>query len=66
MAPGQDITMLHHGASTRIIKRGKPLFMCICGMTNFHRFKLGFDWTFWIKEIGERSQAAVYQIAADS
>ena len=48
MASGRDITMPHHRASTRIMKRGEPVFMCFCGMTNFHRFKLGFDRTFWI------------------
>jgi Xaa-Pro dipeptidase len=66
MASGRDITMPHHRASTRIMKRGEPVFMCFCGMTNFHRFKLGFDRTFWIEEIADRSQAAVYQVAVDS
>ena len=32
-----------------------------CGMTNFHRFKLGFDRTFWIGEIGDKSQVEVYE-----
>ena len=66
MASGRDITMPHHRASTRIMRRGEPVFMCFCGMTNFHRFKLGFDRTFWIGEIAEPSQAAVYQVAVDS
>ena len=66
MASGRDITMPHHRASTRIMKRGEPVFMCFCGMTNFHRFKLGFDRTFWIEEIADQSQAAVYQVAVDS
>ena len=35
-------------------------------MTNFHRFNLGFDRTFWIGEIADKSQAAVYQVAIDS
>jgi Xaa-Pro aminopeptidase len=35
-------------------------------MTNFHRFKLGFDRTFWIDEIADKSQADVYQVAVDS
>jgi Xaa-Pro dipeptidase len=66
MASGRDITMPHHRASTRVMKRGEPVFMCFCGMTNFHRFKLGFDRTFWIEEIADQSQAAVYQVAVDS
>ena len=42
------------------------MFLCFCGMTNFHRFKLGFDRTFWISEIADRQQQSVYQIAVDS
>lgn len=66
MASGKDITMPHHRASTRVMKRGEPVFMCFCGMTNFHRFKLGFDRTFWIDEIADKSQQAIYQLAVDS
>jgi Xaa-Pro dipeptidase len=66
MASGREITMPHHRASTRIMRRGEPVFMCFCGMTNFHRFKLAFDRTFWIEEIADPSQAAVYQVAVDS
>jgi Xaa-Pro dipeptidase len=66
MASSRGITMPHHRASTRIMKRGEPVFMCFSGMTNFHRFKLGFDRTFWIEEIADQSQAAVYQVAVDS
>ena len=40
--------------------------MCFCGMTNFHRFKLGFDRTFWIGEIAEPMQADVYAVALES
>jgi Xaa-Pro aminopeptidase len=35
-------------------------------MTDFHRFKLGFDRTFWIGEIGDPSQGVAYQTAVDS
>lgn len=66
MASGKDITMPHHRASTRIMKKGEPVFMCFCGMTNFHRFKLGFDRTFWIDEIADNSQEAIYQLAVES
>jgi len=66
MASGKEITMPHHRATTRVMKRGEPVFMCFCGMTNFHRFKLGFDRTFWINEIADKSQQAVYQVALDS
>ena len=66
MASGNEITMPHHRASTRIMQRGEPVFLCFCGMTNFHRFKLGFDRTFWIGEITDKSQEAVYQLAVKS
>ena len=66
MASGRDITMPHHRASMRTMKRGEPVFLCFCGMTNFHRFKLGFDRTFWIGEIADRSQEAVYRVAVES
>ena len=66
MASGREITMPHHRASTRQMRRGEPVFLCFCGMTNFHRFKLGFDRTFWVGEIADTSQEAVYQVALDS
>ncbi|MBT5679001.1 MAG: aminopeptidase P family protein, partial [Marinovum sp.] len=59
MASGDTITKTHHRATTRIMRRGEPVFLCFCGMTNFHRFKLGFDRTFWIGEIADTSQADV-------
>ncbi len=66
MASGEEITKPHHRASTRVMQRGDPVFLCFCGMTNFHRFKLGFDRTFWIGEITDDVQAEVYQVALDS
>lgn len=66
MASGASITRTHHRATTRIMRFGDPVFLCFCGMTNFHRFKLGFDRTFWIGEITDRSQAAVYEVALAS
>ena len=66
MASGEEITKTHHRASNRIMRRGEPVFLCFCGMTNFHRFKLGFDRTFWIGEIADPSQARVYEIALAS
>ncbi len=66
MASGGQITKPHHRASTRIMRRGEPVFLCFCGMTNFHRFKLGFDRTFWINEITDDLQAKVYEVALAS
>lgn len=66
MASGDEIAKPHHRASTRIMRHGEPVFMCFCGMTNFHRFKLGFDRTFWIGEITDDRQAQVYETALAS
>ena len=35
-------------------------------MTNFHKFKLGFDRTFWLKEIRDESQIKTYETAVKS
>lgn len=65
MASGPEITKTHHRASTRIMQTGDPVFLCFCGMTNFHRFKLGFDRTFWIGQT-DPAQAAIYEVAVAS
>lgn len=66
MASGREITKPHHRASTRIMNHGDPVFLCFCGMTNFHRFKLGFDRTFWIGEVSDKKQAEIYEVATAS
>ena len=66
MSSGKDTLTAHHRASTKIIKHGDPVFLCFCGMNNFHRFKLGFDRTFWVGEILEKSQEKAYQVCIDS
>jgi len=66
MASGEKITRTHHRATNRIMQKGEPVFLCLCGMTNFHRFKLGFDRTFWIDNIADKTQQSVYQVAVDS
>lgn len=66
MASGREITKPHHRASTRVMQWGEPVFLCFCGMTSFHRFKLGFDRTFWIGEIANEQHAATYEVALAS
>ena len=66
MASGRDLPKTHHRASTKLIKKGDPVFLCFCGMTNFHKFKLGFDRTFWVKEIRDKSQIKTYETAVQS
>ena len=48
------------------MQHGEPVFLCFCGMTNFHRFKLGFDRTFWIGEIADKAQQKIYEVAVAS
>ena len=66
MASGETITKTYHRTSTRIIRHGDPIFLCFCGMTNFHRFKLGFDRTFWLGEITDPLQEEIYSLAVAS
>lgn len=66
MASEKDIVKTHHRASTRIIPHKEPVFLCFCGMINFHRFKLGFDRTFWLGEVGDPTQIAIYETAVAS
>jgi len=66
MASGKDLPKTHHRSSTKLIKNGEPIFLCFCGMTNFHKFKLGFDRTFWLKEIRDESQIKTYETAVQS
>ena len=66
MASGNQISKPHHRASTRKMNKGEPVFLCFCGMTNFNRFKLGFDRMFWIGHIENKQQEMVYEIALKS
>ena len=53
-------------SSDNVMNHGDPVFLCFCGMTNFHRFKLGFDRTFWIGEIKNKEQEKAYLTAVES
>ena len=66
MASGRDTTMPHHRASTKRLKRGEPVFLCFCGMTNFRRFKLGFDRMFWVGEVADPRHQEIYEVAIAS
>jgi Xaa-Pro aminopeptidase len=66
MASGEHMSLTHHRASNKVLKYGDPVFICFCGMTNFHRFKLGFDRTFWLGEIKDQSQIKTYEVAVNS
>ena len=63
---GKDLPRTHHRASTKLIQRGDPVFLCFCGSTNFHRFKLGFDRIFWVEEIRDKNQIKAFEVAVKS
>ena len=66
MASGKEIAKSHNRASMRTMSKGEPVFLCFCGMTNFHRFKLGFDRMFWIGKISNKEHEKVYKVAIES
>ena len=66
MTSGKDLPKTHHRASTKLVKRGEPVFVCYCGSTNFHRFKLGFDRVFWVEEIRYKDQIKAQEVAVKS
>ena len=63
---GKDLPRTHHRASIKVIQRGDPVFLCFCGSTNFHRFKLGFDRIFWVDEIKDKDQIKAFEVAVKS
>ena len=63
---GKDLPRTHHRASTKLIQKGDPVFLCYCGSTNFHRFKLGFDRIFWVEEIRDKEQIKAFEVAVKS
>ncbi len=63
---GKDLPKTHQRASTKLVKRGEPVFCCYCGSTNFHRFRLGFDRVFWVEEIRHKDQIKAQEVAVKS
>ena len=66
IASGKDLPKTHHRASTKVVQRGDPIFVCYCGSANFHRFKLGFDRIFWVEEIKQKDQIKAFEVAVKS
>ena len=66
ISSGKDLPKTHHRASTKLVKRGDPIFVCYCGSANFHRFKLGFDRIFWVEEINGKDQIKAFEVAVKS
>ena len=66
ISSGKDLPKTHHRASTKLVKKGDPIFVCYCGSANFHRFKLGFDRIFWVEEINDKNQIKAFEVAVKS
>ena len=66
MASGKDLPRTHHRPTTKLVKKGEPVFVCYCGSTNFHRFRLGFDRVFWVEEIQDKDQIKAQEVAVKS
>ena len=66
ISSGKDLPKTPHRASTKLVKKGDPIFCCYCGSTNFHRFKLGFDRVFWVEEIQQKEQIKAFEVAVKS
>ena len=66
ISSGKDLPKTHHRASTKLVKKGDPIFVCYCGSANFHRFKLGFDRIFWVEEVKDKNQIKAFEVAVKS
>jgi Xaa-Pro aminopeptidase len=57
--------MCHHRSTVKPIEYADALFLCFCGIAEFHQFKLGFDRTFFVGTVKEQD-AELYDIAVRS
>jgi len=65
LASGSRVSMCHHRSTLKPIEVGDALFICFCGIAEFHQFKLGFDRTFFVGEAKEQD-LELYDIAVRS
>ena len=62
MQSGHDTCMVHRRSATKKIAKGDPVYLCFCGVANFHNYKLGFDREFFVGSITDE-QARVQEAA---
>jgi Xaa-Pro aminopeptidase len=65
LASGSRVAMCHHRSTVKPIEYGDALFICFCGIAEFHQFKLGFDRTFFVGRAKEQD-LELYEIAVRS
>ncbi len=62
---GRDTCFVHRRSSVRRLKRGDPIYLCYCGITNFKQYKLGFDREYFVGEVSVE-QARAYEITVNA
>jgi Xaa-Pro aminopeptidase len=62
MQSGRDTCMVHRRSSTKRFAVGDPVYLCFCGVANFHNYKLGFDREFFVGSCTDE-QAKVQEAA---
>lgn len=62
MQSGRDTCMVHRRSSTKRLAAGDPVYLCFCGVANFHNYKLGFDREFYVGSVTDE-QAKVQEAA---
>lgn len=59
---GPETSMANRRVTGRRIRHGDPVAVCLCGIANFKRLKLGFDRTFLLGRSSDR-YAEAYEVA---
>jgi Xaa-Pro aminopeptidase len=62
---GPEVAMTHRRATGRRIRRGDPVTLCFCGITEFKHLKLGFDRGLFVGT-AEDEQFELYDVALRS
>ncbi|NQU58341.1 MAG: aminopeptidase P family protein, partial [Rhodospirillales bacterium] len=65
MQSGRDTSMVHRRASVKLLGKGDPVYFCFCNMAQFKLYKLGFDRTFFVKDVSDEAEK-VLQAAIDA
>jgi Xaa-Pro aminopeptidase len=56
MQSGPDTAMVHRRASVRRLRRGDPVYFCMCNLAEFKHYRLGFDRMFFVGEVSDAAQ----------
>jgi Xaa-Pro aminopeptidase len=59
---GPETSMVHRRPTVRRIRRGDPVYLCLCGIANYKVLKLGFDREFFVGMVSD-NHARIYDVA---